>query len=1021
MRRTQLTEIDVHSALVFERYGSEEVSRRARQRPTLEKQVLCNKKRFGGSSDAYWLLEFWHAALNSPHVNVLHTLAAHRKSTAEKAAMDTLKKQTAGSSLAMSDVLQRTSVNNGIKSAQALVSLVGRLPSDIPALVAFFKPSWMARGNKGDVAIGMTMMENKSVKNILHTCIKPPKDIRPTRAAKMCIAWSLASTTMTPSHEDAKIVPGFFERQYQLLKNKKKLSARHLAALQRVIEEESEYAMPTIWTGTTRSFISLITHLRNNKELDKCASQLVIEAQELHQKASHDLQHNSLIDIPYLCGISQNDKTRMEPLNNTGSPLSIGLGNNESLRRWMAGKTRKNDPCLKHLGTSHVNEFSKACARVLSSEPIPLLTITNFNIDVISQPDESSSQIGACLHVCGDGVIRVVDAIRETVTRSTEKELAHACMQTRAALAVASSQASYIGDVGSSLAAGYSNAAIASSKKITIADNNKLFMLSVQDCYVSGLTNIEKSLEGSAYVGAYGSRIDTGFTMPGLFAHNLRSDRRQHGNCCLSQDVADSLAGEFAKQHWVYYTTDEKTNTNSLVTNTPHTETMGDNTPKISCCARPVATRGIPHGFIPGVHSVLNDYCNFLTAAREASKRTDQHTIDSIVVLPFSPFSQALTPDIESSVDLSLRTCIHNPQMNSTVTGRAYLSDATEEENALCTEPLFRRPQQVSSGDCPFATGYANADSFWNLCNHIAERARLTYMFETSHKPNIDAIDHIHQLITFFVTEDNTQNLPSGMAYSMLHAADMLLLINALFPSETGVGKLALLPCYAKAVPICARAFTEGNLKGMTLQQIEMEPGEREKGRMFWKSFCRVDTAVCAWESGVKPLLKLIYKTEGSHNINKQLFRLHKAQFERAVRAVWLVHSKDGHSPPSSPSQASTAPSPAHIARHHIDPTFVGDEANGLMQKASIIGLKPHTLRQLLASMLGATLVDACNVAINEGGLSLRVSSDPTINDANGCQRSLKGISPVQTDADEAAYGKRTDKIEGAIRQKEAW
>lgn len=62
-----------------------------------------------------------------------------------------------------------------------------------------------------------------------------------------------------------------------------------------------------------------------------------------------------------------------------------------------------------------------------------------------------------------------------------------------------------------------------------VPDVNKLLLLSPMDCYVAGLNNIQRSFDGSFYSGTYGCRVDTGFTMPGLYAHNLRSDKRQHG------------------------------------------------------------------------------------------------------------------------------------------------------------------------------------------------------------------------------------------------------------------------------------------------------------------------------------------------------------------------------------------------------------------------------------------------------------------------------------------------------------
>ena len=62
-----------------------------------------------------------------------------------------------------------------------------------------------------------------------------------------------------------------------------------------------------------------------------------------------------------------------------------------------------------------------------------------------------------------------------------------------------------------------------------------------------------------------------------------------------------------------------------------------------------------------------------------------------------------------------------------------------------------------------------------------------------------------------------------------------------------------------------------------------------------------------------------------------------------------------------------------------------------------------------------------CQVARNEGGLSLRVSSAADILDAKGKPRSAKSISPVQTEADESAFGTREDKILGCREQRAAW
>lgn len=55
------------------------------------------------------------------------------------------------------------------------------------------------------------------------------------------------------------------------------------------------------------------------------------------------------------------------------------------------------------------------------------------------------------------------------------------------------------------------------------------------------------------------------------------------------------------------------------------------------------------------------------------------------------------------------------------------------------------------------------------------------------------------------------------------------------------------------------------------------------------------------------------------------------------------------------------------------------------------------------------------------GGLSLRVSSAADILEASGRERTSKSISPVQTEADEAAFGTRQDKLTGCALQRQAW
>jgi hypothetical protein len=176
---------------------------------------------------------------------------------------------------------------------------------------------------------------------------------------------------------------------------------------------------------------------------------------------------------------------------------------------------------------------------------------------------------------------------------------------------------------------------------------------------------------------------------------------------------------------------------------------------------------------------------------------------------------------------------------------------------------------------------------------------------------------------------------------------------------------------------------------------------------------------------GLEPLLVRLLAHGGSHDVPTATAAAVRAELNAAVRAVWLVHSPDGVTRPPPSSPLASAASPRNVARHHIDPVFVASHEVGSLQpvqRGATVGLKPHSYRQLCAEMLGARLPGVVvNVAVNEGGMNLRVSCNPLIKKADGADRTKKAISPIQAEGDCAAYGTRDEKIDGAVRQTHAW
>jgi hypothetical protein len=419
-----------------------------------------------GTSDAYVLLEFWHKALQSEDVSVLHTLAAHSKRTARDAAMSTLARQAVGSEVADNPLIQQVSLKNAVKSAQALVSFVGRRQEDIPGIVMM-----RARENYDGpykTACGFERIDKEGASTAVHACVMACRDVRPSRAVGIAVAWSHAVRKFMPRDEQTALLPAVFERMCEMRRSD--VSSAGFGAF---VESEMDVAMPTDAAGTTRSFISIVSYMCMNSTHEDSAQAMVKETEDLHTRVSSiGLPNNE--KFPMLMGVSKNSSVRTEPICTPASALSVGICANEALRRWMSDKTRKNNPCIKHLGFSCAAELSKDVPGIMSSEPLPLLTITDFEIeriDAVRRTERSSlvdAKVAIGLHVCGDGVMRVPEVIAAMRVHVYPGSHIDYVTQARAALFVAASQASFIGHVGASLTAGYANASIASSKKISV-------------------------------------------------------------------------------------------------------------------------------------------------------------------------------------------------------------------------------------------------------------------------------------------------------------------------------------------------------------------------------------------------------------------------------------------------------------------------------------------------------------------------------------------------------------------------
>ena len=518
LRDTPLTDVDYQTAQAFEMYGRAEITRRARleaaqqngggrkrKSPAVpsqeavetvspnavmdvvdqiadeEQKTLATKRKRGAkgcasasTSDSSGMLQWWYGALRCDNSSVLKSLIAHSKQAARDAAAATLEKQTEGTSstVASNLVIRGISEQNAEASAKALVPFVGRRPTEMPALIAW---SW-----RGKVYRGITRTEGEARTTTLHACYMAPAPLQPATRTKMRLAWSVASMQYAPRSDAYTVLPSILERLQGLSSvaergKRGELLASRMAAM---VLAEAEPPRPTALSGTTRSSISAAIKLCVNASQQQIGLEL---SNQLKTMTLSDTPTCHSLSVPVLQALEQNPAMRREPLCSPASRLALGIALNEELRIWMHGKTRKNDPCKVMLGVASQTEKQRDAPPIINAEPPPLLTIVDFNLELLPSGKETlqnntfqphASQcpdvdFGLALHVCGDGATRVPEML---VALHTElhQPVSEFVRQARACIWAAMSQASYIGNVGSTISAGFANSAISSSKKISV-------------------------------------------------------------------------------------------------------------------------------------------------------------------------------------------------------------------------------------------------------------------------------------------------------------------------------------------------------------------------------------------------------------------------------------------------------------------------------------------------------------------------------------------------------------------------
>ena len=994
---------------------------------TLGTKRRRSNKSLGSSStcDSCLLIDWWFRALRSNQAAVLETMLASSRDTARQAAKSSLKRQAGeNEDIAENKKLNGISMTTAVKSCEELVRLVHQPLRNTPMVVC-------ARTKWHPVPVISTVkIPGSSNQTAIYACSVAMKDLQPCSKSAIVVLHASGMQEMMV-RSGGNVLPCILERYSRIAEIRSDSSnaesgrgRRILSSIETFISEETKRPILATYAGMTRSFINIKMTVPITNSMQTSATCLSQEMSALYQKhktsdSDHVLQigtscsivngasNGSYIRPPVaVLATSQDDSRRIEPLCTPCSRLAIGVRINELVKRWMTDRTRKNGIAVMVAGLHDPEDIPKDLGIIMDSEPVPMAIIVDFKMrvpDSINPAEQTFGTVGASLNVCLDGAIRAPELIFKT------DEL----FERRALIIAASSQSSYISDAGAALSAQWANSSSASSKKVSCADLNTLLLLSIWDVYAGGLTNVHRNYTNTAYSGAYGSHIDTGITSPGLLANYYKADKRQHGTVSLGQEMADELCETASNSHFI---------------------PVGDSHYAVA----PIQTRGIPHGFVPGLHTVLNDFHDAIETYRELTNRSDEPTVDGLFALPFSAFTQALAPDVESTVDLTIRHAFRDPAQCSVVHGRSYLSDTTSEDAAIFTEPLWRRPCQVCTHDNPFATAYGYADSMFNACCLISvmivDIGNRRQIFD----PELQ-VKYFHEFICRAVFTDSapastpdpassasSASSPSSPSY--LWACDFLvLLFGVIYPASHAIDQevvpIEISTLASRMATKCKKQEKRGQAPvGVAFGDLLL-PESVAKIQDLWGRFSKRNAKQCAWKNGIEALLILLVKNKGSHDVCRGMVDQMRSAVDAIPRSAWLVYSVDGSTPPAHPNPLCECASPEHVQRTHLDPIFcaMGTDLE-LEPRGALVGLQPFQMRQIYALMLGSHLKNAKpQVVRNEGGLNLRLSSAADILEQDGRQRSEKAISPLQVEADFDAFGNRDSKLYGAALQRSAW
>lgn len=556
------------------------------------------------------------------------------------------------------------------------------------------------------------------------------------------------------------------------------------------------------------------------------------------------------------------------------------------------------------------------------------------------------------------------------------------------------------------------NTKIEGTNKIEAPDNHYLAFPTLYQAYVVGHTNLPVMFEGTPWCDTYGAGYECGsIASVGINGRSCVSDFRNAAFSLMDQTQVDRLCEKLGLRGAVPCA-DGKTHLRVP---------MG-------------YLGGLPRIMLPGVHAALNGLsAAFELLDRVVASQQCGDTRSSIQVLPFSPFTQAVSPVVSAGANgMDFR----DNARKSTGKGVADPCPATEHPRPLrtlrqdsilgselmqsvCVKLVSTRTDNMYETIEPaIASVLVFASQLVEIATKIA-----TEVTGASHEDLkcADCLNHLRREAIAFVHSRNGEDREDACfdACTAVLVVDALVLFNCIFPLRFDVGE----PCLLKALERAPNAVLKGQARCLSALALEASDADRADLKHF------VDRIFDDAPGGTWALLCQFLCMVSTHgrtfdNTAAEL-RVCARCVELLGQAAWLVHSEDGTSPPKkwSPLHCRTAPDKVEgpdLCCVWVDrPTNC--QPNRRMQRGAVLGLPNSGPQQVLMLLTGAFLDDVrVQYVRNEGNMCLRMSAC-ALKETEGVRLSAKSTCPVYSDNDDETFGTLEAKEVQAKRQVAAW